>query len=59
MEILGIIFIAVIVFFVARHRSTARTITKTSNRKVWAQASETRYPRTPRGRFFGRSKPLK
>jgi hypothetical protein len=59
MTILGFLFIGLIAFVVIRHKSTARTITKTSKREVWAAASDTRYPRLPKRGLFGRSKPMK
>jgi len=52
--------VALLIFFFLRHRSTARAITKSSNREVWAQASDARFPRHPRrANPFGKTKGLK
>jgi hypothetical protein len=59
MEIAGGIILGLLLFKLLRHKNTARAITKTGNRQVWAQASDTRFPRLPRHTLFGRRKGLK
>lgn len=52
------IVIGVIMLF--RRRAATRAIYKTGDRNVWSNASDTRFPRTPRSwNPFGRRKGLK